>query len=112
MKKSELKQLIREEIQTIKSTNWDNPDLALTRPDITRKSSVTNKSILDIYNIFTELDDIDTIQEFGWIISRWEWDNRGDDKRGFQYKQKIFREIQKHLDDKNMINDLETEYNR
>ena len=105
MKKSELKQIIKEEIK--KALNEEQ--LALSKQEITSKSPATGKSILDIYNMLSEIDDIDFIQEVGFIISRKDWNSRGE----FSNKQTIYREIAKHVDDKGMINDLEDEiYNQ
>ena len=105
MKKSELKQIIKEEIK--KALNEEQ--LALSKQEITSKSPATGKSILDIYNMLSEIDDIDFIQEVGFIISRKDWNSRGE----FSNKQTIYREIAKHMDDKGMINDLEDEiYNQ
>jgi hypothetical protein len=55
--------------------------------------------------MLSEIDDIDFIQEIGIIISRKDWDNRVQ----FANKQRIYKEIQKHLNDKNIIDDLEEE---
>jgi hypothetical protein len=87
--------------------NIQDPDqeYAFSSKELTVKSSITNKSIMDIYNMLSEIDDIDFIQEIGIIISRKDWDNRGQ----FANKQRIYKEIQKHLNDKNIINDLEEE---
>jgi hypothetical protein len=52
--------------------------------------------------MLSEIDDIDFIQEIGIIISRKDWNNRGE----FANKQRIYKEIQKHLNDENIINDL------
>jgi hypothetical protein len=83
-------------------------EYALSKQEIIKKSPKTKMSILDIYNILSEIDDIDFIQEVGIIISRKDWNNRA----GFARKQNIFREIQKHIDDKNIVKDLENEVYR
>jgi hypothetical protein len=87
--------------------NTQDPDqeYAFSNKELTAKSSTTNKSIMDIYNMLSEIDDIDFIQEIGIIISRKDWDNRVQ----FANKQRIYKEIQKHLNDKNIIDDLEEE---
>ena len=81
---------------------------ALNDQEIKEKSPITNMSIIDIYNLLSEIDDIDFIQEIGIIISRKDWNNRGE----FAAKQKIYREIQKHIDDQNIVNDLKEEIYR
>ena len=81
---------------------------ALNNQEIKEKSPITNMSIIDIYNLLSEIDDIDFIQEIGIIISRKDWNNRGE----FAAKQKIYREIQKHIDDQNIVNDLKEEIYR
>lgn len=83
-------------------------EYALSKQEIIKKSPKTKMSILDIYNILSEIDDIDFIQEVGIIISRKDWNNRAE----FARKQNIFREIQKHIDDKNIVKDLENEVYR
>lgn len=81
---------------------------ALSNQEIKEKSPITNMSIIDMYNLLSEIDDIDFIQEIGIIISRKDWNNRGE----FAAKQKIYREIQKRIDDQNIIDDLEEEIYR
>jgi hypothetical protein len=81
---------------------------ALSNQEIKEKSPITNMSIIDMYNLLSEIDDIDFIQEIGIIISRKDWNNRGE----FAVKQKIYREIQKRIDDQNIIDDLEEEIYR
>lgn len=89
--------------------NENIEEYALSNQELKSKSEITGKSIMYIYNLLSEIDDIDFIQEIGIIISRKDWSNRGE----FSTKQKIYKEIQKHLDDKNIINDLENElYNQ
>ena len=79
-----------------------NEDMALSNQELKAKSKTTDKSIMDIYNMMSEIDDMDSIQEIGFIISNKDWSNRDE----FSTKQKIYREIQKHIDDKAMVNDL------
>ena len=84
-----------------------NEDMALSNQELKAKSEATGKSIMNIYNMMSEIDDIDDlaihdIQEIGFIISKKDWDNRDE----FSTKQKIYREIQKHIDDKDMVNDF------
>jgi hypothetical protein len=79
-----------------------NEDMALSNQELKAKSEITGKSIMDIYNTMSEIDDMDDIQEIGFVISNKDWSNRDE----FSTKQKIYREIQKHIDDKAMINDL------
>lgn len=86
----------------------EGEEYAFSKQEITRKSPKTNLSILDVYNILSEIDDIDFIQETGIIIPRKYWNSRGE----FTSKQKIYKEIQKHVDDKNIINDLKDELYR
>ena len=81
---------------------------ALSNQEIKEKSPITNMSIIDMYNLLSYIDDIDFIQEIGIIISRKDWNNRGE----FAAKQKIYREIQKRIDDQNIVNDLEEEIYR
>ena len=75
---------------------------ALSNQELTKKSSITNISIQDIYNMISDIDDIDSIQEIGIIISRKDWSNRMQ----FPVKQKIYREIQKIINEKQVIKDL------
>jgi len=84
----------------------ESGEFALSNQELNQKDVITNKSIIDIYNIISEVDDIDFIQEIGFIISRKDWDNR----REFRNKQNIYKEIQKHINDQQIINDLEEEY--
>lgn len=86
----------------------EGEEYAFSKQEITKKSPKTNLSILDIYNILSEIDDIDFIQETGIIIPRKYWNSRGE----FTSKQKIYKEIQKHVDDKNIVNDLKDELYR
>lgn len=84
-----------------------NEDMALSNQELKAKSEATGKSIMNIYNMMSEIDDIDDlaihdIQEIGFIISKKDWDNRDE----FSTKQKIYREIQKHINDKDMVNDF------
>jgi hypothetical protein len=81
-----------------------NEDMALSNQELKAKSEITGKSIMNIYNMMSEIDDMDSIQEIGFIISNKDWSNRDE----FSTKQKIYREIQKHIDDKAMVNDLNT----
>lgn len=79
-------------------------DFALSNAELKSKSEATGKSIMDIYNMLSEIDNIDDIQETGFIISRKDWNNRDE----FSTKQKIYKEIQKHINDKGMIDSLKT----
>jgi hypothetical protein len=79
-----------------------NEDMALSNQKLNDKSEITGKSIMDIYNMMSEIDDMDSIQEIGFIISNKDWSNRNE----FSTKQKIYKEIQKHIDDKVMVDDL------
>lgn len=79
-------------------------DFALSNAELKSKSEATGKSIMDIYNMLSEIDNIDDIQETGFIIPRKDWNNRDE----FSTKQKIYKEIQKHINDKGMIDSLKT----
>lgn len=79
-----------------------NEDMALSSQELKAKSETTGKSIMDIYNLLSEIDDMDDVQEIGFVISNKDWSNRDE----FSTKQKIYKEIQKHIDDKAMVSDL------
>ena len=79
-------------------------DFALSNAELKSKSEATGKSIMDIYNMLSEIGNIDDIQETGFIISRKDWNNRDE----FSTKQKIYKEIQKHINDEDMIASLKT----
>ena len=101
MNKLEFRKLIREEIK--RTLKEDDSVYALSNQQILEKSPKTKKSILDIYNMISEIDDIYFIQEIGIIISRNDWSNR----KNFANKQSIYRQIQKIKDDQDIIKDLE-----
>jgi hypothetical protein len=102
MKASEFRKLIREEVRKV----LKEETYALSNQELVKKSPTTNTSIQDIYNMISEIDDIDSIQEIGIIISRRDWDNRAQ----FPTKQKIYQEIQKHVDDRQIVDDIKTLY--
>ena len=53
--------------------------------------------------MISEIDDIDSIQEIGIVISRSEWSKRSE----FAAKNKIYGQIHKILPDKSVISDLD-----
>jgi len=95
--------LAQELVSTVNESQL-NEDMALSNQELKAKSEITGKSIMNIYNMMSEIDDMDSIQEIGFIISNKDWSNRDE----FSTKQKIYKEIQKHIDDKAMVNDLNT----
>jgi len=110
------KSILSESVKPVEKKNWfkifesnlKEETYAFSNQELKEKSPKTNMSIIDVYNLLSEIDDIDFIQEIGIIISQRDWNNRGD----FSIKQKIYREIQKHIDDQNIINDLTEEIYR
>lgn len=110
------KSILTEESKPVEKKDWfkifesnlKEETYAFSNQELKEKSPKTNMSIIDVYNLISEIDDIDFIQEIGIIISQRDWNNRGD----FASKQKIYREIQKHINDQNIINDLKEEIYR
>ena len=102
MKLSQFRRIIKEEVRKVLGEG--DTEYALSNQQVLEKSPKTKKSILDIYNMLSEIDDIDFIQEIGVIISRNDWNNRVN----FANKQRIYRQIQKIRDDQGVVRDLET----